>query len=335
MKRTSAKFFLAAVALLASLAAQELRAGTSGILEGYVRDKASGSPLVGVNVVITQTRQGSATNHEGYFRIHNIPAGVYEVRVSIIGYHAITFRDINIRADLTTRLNAEMTESTVDMGTVEVRAERPLIQRDVTGTLHQVEAEKIEKLPVDKFQDIVGLQAGATSEGNVRGGKSREVGFLVDGLAVQDLVSGGLGIELPKSAVQQVSIKTGGFDAEYGNALSGVVNVVTRRGENIPELFVRADKDDLFGGKQNSKSDDVEFSLGGPIRHDKLHYFFSGNVYLTNTRWWQDFQQFFDSRIRKELHGVGRLDWQLSPAMRLGAQALYSRQHWHDYEFSW
>jgi outer membrane receptor for ferrienterochelin and colicin len=317
------------------MATTPLFAGTTGMLEGYVRDKATGAPLPGVHVFVVQTRQGSATGDEGYFRVHNIPAGTYEVRISIIGYQALTFHDIKIQADLTTRLNLTMAETTIDMAPIEVRAERPLIQRDVTGTLHQVEDEKIGKLPVDKFQNIVGLQAGATSEGNVRGGKSREVAFLVDGLAVQDLVSGGQGIELPKSAIQQVSIKTGGFDAEYGNALSGVVNVVTRSGDNEHEYFFRADKDDLFRGKQHSKTDDLEFSLGGPLRHDKLHYFLSSNVFWTDTRWWQDFQIFFDTRIRKELHSLGRLDWQLSPAKRLGLQALYSRQDWRDYEFSW
>ncbi|MGH7598269.1 MAG: carboxypeptidase-like regulatory domain-containing protein, partial [bacterium] len=309
--------------------------GTTGILEGFVRDKATNKPIPGANVLIVQTSQGAAASNEGYFRIHNIPAGTYEVRVSSIGYQAITFSNIVIRPDLTTRLNAEITESAIQLDKVEVRAERPLIQRDVTGTLHQVEQEKMMKLPVDKFQDVVGLQAGTTVEGNIRGGKTREVSYLVDGLAVQDLVQGGLGLELPKSAIEQVSIKTGGFDAEYGNALSGVVNVVTRTGGNAREYFVRADKDDLFGGKEISKTIDAEFFVSGPIRKDKLHYVWANNFYLTDTRWWQDFQRSFETRVRKELHGVARLNYLVSPSMRVDLQALYSLQRWRDYEFSW
>ena len=330
----ASKFWVRLAGLM-MLSGQTLLAGTTGILEGFVRDKATRAPLVGVNIVIVQTNQGAVTNNDGYFRIHNLPAGTYEVRVSIIGYQGITFRNIVIRPDLATRLNAELTETAINMGEVEVRAERPLIQRDITGTIHQVEHEAIAKLPVDKFQEVVGLQAGATTEGNIRGGKTREVAYLVDGVAVQDLVSGGLGLQVPKSAIQQISVKTGGFDAEYGNALSGVVNVVTRSGGNTRDYLVRADKDNLFGGKQFNKTNEAEVALAGPIRKDKLHYFVANNFNTTDTRWWQDFQQFFGSPIRQELHGVARLDWQFSPGKRFGVQALYSLQNWRDYEFSW
>ena len=325
-------FFCVGVILMAKIS---LLAGTTGILEGFVRDKTTGKPLPGANVIVAQTRQGAASSATGYFRVSNLPAGTYEVRVSLIGYQTISFRNIIIQPDLTTRLNVNLTETAIELEELEVRAERPLIQRDITGTTHQVEQEKIEKLPVDKFQEAVGLQAGTTIEGNIRGGKTREVAYLVDGLAVQDLVRGGLGIELPKSAIEQISIKTGGFDAEYGNALSGVVNVITRRGGNEHEYFVRADKDHLFGGKQTSKTNEAEFFVAGPIRRDKLHYFWANNGSLSGTRWWQDFEHFFDSPIRKELSGVARLDYLIATTKRLSVQALYSRQDWRDYEFSW
>jgi outer membrane receptor for ferrienterochelin and colicin len=333
LKRMQAKIILMLAFFLLPIFG--LFAGTPGILEGYVRDKATGTGLPSVNVMLVQTSQGTVTNKDGYFRLHNVPAGTYEVKISMIGYQTMTYRNIVIRPDLATRLNIEMVESAIALGEVEVRAERPLIQRDVTGTLHQVEQEKIAQLPVDKFQEVIGWQAGTTVEGNIRGGKVREVSYLVDGLAVQDLVSGGLGIELPKSAIQQLSIKTGGFDAEYGNALSGVVNVVTRSGGNHREYFLRADNDNLFGGQQHSRTRDFELFLSGPIQKDKLHYFWANNVYLTDTRWWQEFEHFFDSPIRKELHGTAKIDYLLSSTQRLNLQGLYEWQDWRDYEFSW
>ncbi|MBN2089573.1 TonB-dependent receptor [candidate division KSB1 bacterium] len=312
-----------------------LFSGTTGILEGIVLDKATMKPLAGVNVFILETRQGSATNQNGFFKIHNVRSGTYRVRVSMIGYRMLTFNNITIIPDLKVRLNVELTESPIEMDAIEVRAERPLIQTDVKGTVYELSAQKMNQLPIEKFQEVVGLQAGTTVEGNVRGGKIREVIYLIDGLPVQDVIRGGLGSELPISAISQLSVKTGGFDAEYGNALSGVVNVITQTGSNEHRFFLRADNDHLFGGTQASKATNLELSAGGPIKNSKLYYFLANNLFLSDTRWWQDFQYFFDSPIQNEINGLGKIDWHLNPSMRMSAQILYSLNRWRDYEFSW
>jgi outer membrane receptor for ferrienterochelin and colicin len=333
MLKICSKIFL--FILLILMLKSPLFSGTTGSLEGTVIDKATRQPLVGTNVVILETSQGDATDLDGFFKIHNIRAGTYKVRVSMAGYRTMTFNNISILPDLKTTLDVELVETPIEMEAIEVRAERPLIQTDVKGTVYELSAQKIGQLPIEKFQEVVGLQAGTTIEGNIRGGKIREVIYLIDGLPVQDVIQGGLGSELPKSAISQLSVKTGGFDAEYGNALSGVVNVITRTGGNDHQIFARADKDNLFGGTQVSKTNNFELTASGPLKNSKVYYFLANNLLLSNTRWWQDMKYFFDFPIQKELNGLGKVDWQITPSMRMSTQVLYSLKRWRDYEFSW
>ncbi len=317
------------------LSATFLRAGTTGILEGTITDKANGKPLMGAQIIIRETRQGAATDPEGFYKIHNIRAGSYSVMISMIGYQTQNYQSIIIRPDRKTRLSASLVESPIEMAAIEVKATRPLIETDVTGTSYDISARRIADLPIDQFQQAVGMQAGTTTEGNVRGGKTREVLYLIDGLPIQDVIRGGLGTYIPNSAVLQMSVKTGGFNAEYGNALSGIVNVITKTGSNDHYFLLRSDKDNLFGGTQVSKTNDLEFAASGPLISDRLFYFSATQYIRSDTRWWQDMQYFFASPIRREWNGLTKLDWLPSPSKRLSAQLIFSANRWRDYEFSW
>ena len=252
--------------------------GTTGSLEGFIRNQQTGKPLVGTNVIVLETKQGTATNLKGFFKIHNIRAGSYQVHISMIGYRTITYNNITILPDRRTKLNVELIESPIEVDAIEVKAEMPLIQTDVTGTAYDLGSQEITELPIDKFQEVIGLQAGTTIEGNIRGGKIHEVIYLIDGLPIQDVIHGGLGTDIPKSAILQMSVKTGGFNAEYGHALSGVVNVITRTGGDNHQIFFRADKDNLFGSTQVSKHNKLELATSGPITQEKLYYFLANNL---------------------------------------------------------
>ncbi len=312
-----------------------LFAGTTGILEGFVEDKSTGEHIVGANVIILGTLQGASSGENGYFQIANLRAGVYDIRISAIGYQSIIYRNVTIVPDLRTRLSVQLVSSAVELKETEVVAERPLIQRDVTATMYTVTDIKIDKLPVNSFQDIVALQAGVTREGNVRGGRGTEVVYLVDGFPIQDVIGGGAGSDLPKSSIVEMTIQTGGFDAEYGNALSGVVNAVTKTGGNSHHFLLRADNDQIGSGNQTNKTSEIELSAGGPLLKDKIFYFFANDIFLSDTRWWQDFQHYFSSPILRDINGFGKVDFHFTPNTRLAAQILYSTRKWRDYEFSW
>lgn len=326
------------VAALLVAAASLLFAGTTGILEGTVVDRDSKEPLVGVSVSIAGTGLGAATDAEGNFQVSNVEAGTYDVRITNIGYQPVVYKGVTIRPDLRTRIRIEMVQSAVEMEAVEITAERPLIQKDVTSTNFSVGGKQMERLPVKNVQDLLALFPSVTAEGNVRGGKSSEVVYLVDGLPMQDAVGGGIGGSLPKSAITEFSVQSGGFEAEYGNALSGVVNIVTRRGGSDHTAIARIEKDNWFAGDwytQNNRATEGELTLSGPVLPERLFYFGAATYQANDTRWWQDFDDFFGSRIFRDLSGIGKLDLAAAQGVRVGVQNVFSLRSWRDYEFSW
>ena len=318
--------------------ATALLRGTTGILEGRIIDKQSRGGIVGVNVLLRGTILGGSSDAQGYYRIPNIKAGVYDVRFSIIGYKTVMMKNVTILPDLRTRLDMELEVATIELAPIEIRAERPLIQRDLAGTAFSIGEMKLEKLPVSSFQEVLTLQPGTTLEGNVRGGKSNEVLFFVDGLPVQDFISGGLATNLPRSSITALTIHTGGFEAEYGNALSGVVNVITKSGGDSHKFGGRYEKDGWLPENWNEQQDratDLELFASGPLEGKALSYFVANTFTTSDTRWWQDFRHFFMSPVRSEFTGFGKVDYLPTATFRLSGQLLYSIRRWHDYEFSW
>ena len=310
-------------------------AGTTGILEGIVRDKTTREPIPGVNVSISALQRGVVTDIDGAFEVQNIRAGQFDVRFSHVGHRSITLKNVAIQPDLRTRLTVELEPTNVELPEIVVVQERPLIQTDITGTSFQITGEEIAALPVDNATDILHLKPGVTLEGNIRGGRSDEVVFLVDGLPVRDVLSGDLTLDLPKSSIAGMSIATGGFEPEYGNALSGVVNIVTKGGTDEHHFMAKVDKDNILGGTQVSKTNELDCSASGPVIPSSLYYVASFSGLLTDTRWWQDFERFFPSPVEKSFGGFGKLDYLVSPSMRFALQILYDHHDWHDYEFDW
>jgi outer membrane receptor protein involved in Fe transport len=316
----------------------QLLAGTTGILEGRILSKETHEAVVGANVVVIGTKLGAPTDSLGFYHIANVRAGVYDVRFSMAGYKTIVMKDVTIIPDLRTRLDIQLEPTAVELEIEEVRAEKPLIQKDLAATAFSVGEIKIEKLPISTFQEVLSLQPGTTLEGNVRGGKTTEVLFLIDGLAVQDVISGGLGADLPRSSISGLTLHTGGFDAEYGNAMSGVVNVITKTGSNSHEFTVRYERDNWLPDRWDQQTDhtsEIEVNAGGPIISDQLYYFTANTIDLSDTRWWQDFQRFQLSPISQEFSGFGKIEYVPSPTLRLSTQGIYSFRTWRDYEFSW
>ena len=255
-------------------------AGTTGKLSGKVTDAQSGESLIGANVLINGTNLGAATNADGNFIILNIPPGSYTVKVSYLGYETTLFEGVKIVVDQTTNLPAQLKPKSIQVGEVVVTAKTPLIQKDLTSSISVLTREEIEALPVSSFTELLSLQAGVVGSGSnlhIRGGRSNEVAYLVDGMYVQDPLLGGLATQINNDAIQEMSLLSGTFNAEYGNALSGVVNIVTRDGSDhySGKLEYRTSE---FGVPRYNDLHEARIngSFSGPLISNDIRFFLSG-----------------------------------------------------------
>ncbi len=218
--------------LLSLLLFSGLFAGTTGKIAGQVTDAQSGEALPGVNVFIDGTSMGAATDVDGFYVITNITPGTYTVKFSYVGYAEYTVKDVRVQIDLTTTLNAGLKSQLLSTEEVVVVAKKPVIQKDVAGSSKNITAKEVQALPVSSIQQVVGLQAGVTSGLSIRGSGSDQMLFVVDGISMRDSRTNQPISDIPLSAMQDISVQTGGFGAEYSNVRSGVVNVVSKEGSS-------------------------------------------------------------------------------------------------------
>ena len=256
--------------------------GTTGKLAGTIKDAQTGEPLVGANVIIEGTNFGAATNVNGEYVILNISPGIYSVRFSFIGYETLLMEDVTFIVDQTTLLQIDLNPQSIEVGEVIVTARTPLIQKDVTSSISVITREEIEALPVATFTELLSLQAGVTGSGSnlhVRGGRSNEVAYMIDGTLVDDPLLGGLATNINNDAIQEMSLLSGTFNAEYGNALSGVVNIVTRDGTDKFSAKLEA-RTSEFGVERYSDLHEnrVNGSISGPIVNPEYNFFISAEL---------------------------------------------------------
>ena len=233
---TKRQLFLLIVAFLALVSIWDASAAITGKISGIVTAEATEAPLANVTVTLVGTSSTTTTNDAGYYVLINIPPGGYDVKAELSDYASETVAGAKVFAGLTTTLSfALKAADVVTLEEVTVTATKPLIKRDVTQTTRIIEAEDIEAMPRDSVNGILQTQAGvavnnASGGLHIRGGRSMEVQYLIDGLPVNDPIGSGLGISINTNALEQMEIITGGFNAEHGNAQSGVINLITKAG---------------------------------------------------------------------------------------------------------
>ena len=306
-------------------------AGVTGKLAGNVSDVETGEPLVGANVIVRGTDFGAATDQHGNFVILNIPPGTYAVQCNYIGYETQVIQEVRIMLDLTTRVQFEMQSGVLTGEEVLVTAETPMIQKDLTSSMSVVRQEEIEALPITEFTEALSMQAGVVGEGsslNIRGGRSNEVAYLIDGMYVQDPLLGGLATNINNDAIQEMSLLSGTFNAEYGNALSGVVNIVTREGGQ--QYHGRAEvRTSQFGVERYADLEEfrVNGNLNGPVVFDWLRFFVSGEV---NNR-----GSYLPFGHRNQMSGFGKLTYSGLSNFKVNAVYRASEGDRQGYSHSW
>ena len=225
---------LATLAMLA-LFCGNLFAGTTGKIVGIITDKDTGEPLIGANVVVDGRPLGSTTDIDGSFLILNVPPGRYTLIAQYIGYQDKRVEGVQVNVDFTTRQNFELSSATIEFGDeIVVQASRELLTKDLTSSQTRVSTEKIENLPVEEIDDVLAVQPGITRDasGNfhIRGGRTSEIGYQLNGISISDGFDKSRGLEIENESVQELQVISGTFNAEYGNAMSGIINIVTKEG---------------------------------------------------------------------------------------------------------
>ena len=237
-------------------------AGTTGKISGKVVDE-NNQPLIGCNIIVKGTSLGAATNIKGEYFILNIPPGKYDLTASMIGYGTVTVEGTLVMVDLTAKTNFFLKPETIEGDVITVTAEKPTVRLDQTSMSAVVSSEDIENLPVTDVGDVIELQAGIVRDPNggfhVRGGRSSEVSFWVDGVATTDSYDGSSGLEIENAGIQEVQVISGTFNAEYGQAMSGIVNVVTKDGG----LNYQGNLDFFSGGYHTNHSN--LYSISSPF----------------------------------------------------------------------
>jgi outer membrane receptor protein involved in Fe transport len=206
-------------------------AGTTGKIAGRVFDKETGEALPGANIRIDKTQRGAASNMTGEYFLINLPPGTYSLVVTYLGYKRVRINDIAVTIDKTTRVDVPMTTEALAGEEVVVTAYKPnTVEKELTSTKQTYRMEDVEQLAgIDDIADILELQADVV-DNHFRGGRTNETNYLVGGNSINNPLSNGRSFEPMVAALEEVEVITSGFSAEYGNAQSGIVNMVMKEG---------------------------------------------------------------------------------------------------------
>jgi outer membrane receptor protein involved in Fe transport len=262
------------------------QAATVGKISGKVTDKETGSALPGVAVTINGTTMGALTDVEGKFFILNVPVGSYSLKAELIGYASVELQKLNVSVDLTTNADFQLSSKTLTGELQVVIAERPLIILDQTKSLKIVSGEEIQQLPTRGYTDVVGSSAVGTRGGreqsnqpalNIRGGRQGDVAYFVDGFSQQDPLTNMSTTAINNNAIEEISISTGGFNAEYGWISSGAINVTTKEGAKDFSGAFEGSTDEFMGSDNRFNYNVLAFNLDGPLlpNSDKTSFFAS------------------------------------------------------------
>lgn len=285
------RLLIVLLAIVTGLAIALPATAQTGKITGVVTEADTGAPLPNVNVIIEGTTRGASTDEDGRYFILNIEPGIYNLVTSFIGFRVVTTTGVVVNINRTTTVDFALVETAIEGDEVVVVAERPDVEVDQTATLEIIRLEDVEQIPgVTDLGGVLSLQA-EVNDGHFRGGRSNEELYVLAGMGIVNPLHSSRSFTPMMSAVEEIEVITSGFPAEYGNAMSGVVNISTKEG----------------GTSWKSRS---EFRTRIP---DYKH--FGGSVYdpeanpyirlLDNLAWWQSPDPENDDRPRWQ-GAVGR-----------------------------
>ncbi len=205
-----------------------LLGGNLGKIFGKITDAETGEPLIGANITIKETYQGATTDVSGEFIILRVYPGSHNLTISYIGYETISLLDVYVTVDNTTYINRELNKQIIEGAVVTVVAERHLIDKSHTASKHSVDSESMEKQPVKDMKDVLETQAGIF-QNTYRGDSRVSSVILMNGISTNSGLFSDNFSGFNLSAIQEISVMTGGYNAEYGEARAAVINITEKK----------------------------------------------------------------------------------------------------------
>jgi hypothetical protein len=205
---------------------------TGGKIQGTVRDADSGEPIPYANIIILDTQLGASVDRDGYFFILNVAPGIYTIEASHMGYQTKFIKNVFVELNQTVRLEIVLKQSPIEIDPVTVISKTPYVSKDMTGTTYIIRKAELSAVPVDYAIEFIAFQPSVAyldTAFHVRGGRATEVQYLIDDVSIIDPHSGSPVISIPKGIVNEVIFLPGGYDVEYGRAMSGVVSLIAER----------------------------------------------------------------------------------------------------------
>ncbi|MDX2129008.1 MAG: TonB-dependent receptor [Chloroherpetonaceae bacterium] len=262
-------------------------------VKGKVTDAKTKEELTGATVKLKGTYYGASAGIDGSYTIRNVSPGEYTIEVSLVGYTPVQKTGVKLKADEAFVFDIALKEASVTTEEVVVLGERPLLDIEQASTSRVVRKDFIESSAARDVKQLAATQVGVTQTPFglfIRGGRSYETGFVVDGISAQDPLAGtGFGLDLSSKAMKEMEVITGGGGAEYGEAPAGVVAIKLEEGTNTFKASFEHRRDNVilanfdnpvppnnFNRTQfgwNTSAFETVFS--GPIVEDKLFFFTS------------------------------------------------------------
>lgn len=308
---------------------------TNGKIAGKISDTQTGEGLYGARIDVVGTAMGALTDEGGHYHIINLAPGTYTLRARMTGYAAVTMIDIRVNPGLTTRADFKLRIAPIQGQEVTVTAERPLVVKDLTATQRVIRTDQLDMMPFDSPQQALAAQSGVVRKGeqlHVRGGRSDEVSYLLDGISIRDAVDGTTGLLVNTNALSELSLMTGVFDAEYGQVMSGVIDAQVRDGSR-PGLHLAANAGSLFPQSVGRGYGSYQADWGRGFWGQRVRLFTAGDLFLSDD--WDPHRQVVPHQDRQDYSLLGKLSGAASENIRLSLLTAVSRSQYGRYGHDW
>ncbi len=245
---------------------------STGSIGGRVVDAKDNTPLIGATIKIEGSKMGAITDDNGEYVILNVDVGTYNVECSYIGYDTKKQKDVKVSVDQRTKVNFDLTVTgEIKTEVIVIEAERKGIDVEQSGRI--IESSTIQNTGIRGVTNIVSKTAGVVQDErggaiNIRGGRSNESIIIIDGVETTNPIDGSSRAFVSNNLLQEITVLTGGFGAEYGNVLSGVINVSTKTGSDRYTGSVELITDEFTGRWFDTKSQGYNLyslTFGGPV----------------------------------------------------------------------